>query len=275
MPHQPAAPVEADALRPLAQSISHARIPATLKLLLLALLAALSVATYARHPLRRPHMDWLLSITTDTTEDPDSAWDPYVLRRFRRPRAPNAVTRPKSPRIRHESPASRGDHAWPKLGGLWKLFFSERVRFRGMDPPLPNLGPVTLRDRGSVEVQVCVASTYGRCGYRRITVLLRAEGRHVYAKRVALIWRCEGPRLPPGWPAAGMRPGQRLVPRWHTGPASVFAQAGRSGATARSELARSAGPGVAGRHAWNWRYRASAAAGAALRRPWCAGIPLA
>ncbi|MCX7375986.1 MAG: hypothetical protein NTY94_04530 [Alphaproteobacteria bacterium] len=87
MPHQPAAPVEADALRPLAQSISHARIPATLKLLLLALLAALSVATYARHPLRRPHMDWLLSITTDTTEDPDSAWDPYVLRRFRRLRA--------------------------------------------------------------------------------------------------------------------------------------------------------------------------------------------
>ena len=87
MPHQPAAPDEADALRPLAQSISHARIPATLKLLLLALLAALSVATYARHPLRRPHTDWLLSITTDTTEDPDSTWDPSVLRRFRRLRA--------------------------------------------------------------------------------------------------------------------------------------------------------------------------------------------
>ena len=90
MPHQPAAPSEADALRPLAQSILHARIPAALKLLLLALLAALSVATYARHPLRRPHTDWLLSITTDTTdttEDPDSTWDPYVLRRFRRLRA--------------------------------------------------------------------------------------------------------------------------------------------------------------------------------------------
>ncbi len=87
MPHQPAALDEADALRPLAQSISHAQIPAALKLLLLALLAALSVATYARHPLRRPHQDWLLSLTTDTTEDPDSTWDPYVLRRFRRRRA--------------------------------------------------------------------------------------------------------------------------------------------------------------------------------------------
>ncbi len=87
MPHQPAAPDEADALRPLAQSISHAQIPAALKLLLLALLAALSVATFARRPLRRPHTDWLLSLTTDTTEDPDSTWDPYVLRRFRRRRA--------------------------------------------------------------------------------------------------------------------------------------------------------------------------------------------
>ena len=87
MPHQPTAPDEADALRPLAQAISHAQIPAALKLLLLALLAALSVATFARRPLRRPHQDWLLSITTDTTEDPDSTWDPYVLRRFRRLRA--------------------------------------------------------------------------------------------------------------------------------------------------------------------------------------------
>jgi hypothetical protein len=91
MPHQPAAPDEADALRPLAQSISHAQIPAALKLLLLALLAAFSVATFARHklcrPSGRPHQDWLLSITTDTTEDSDSAWDPHVLRRFRRLRA--------------------------------------------------------------------------------------------------------------------------------------------------------------------------------------------
>ena len=87
MPHQPAAPVEADALRPLARAISHARIPAMLKLLLLALLAALPGAAFARRALRQPHADWLLSLTTDTTEDPDAAWDPYVLRRFRRRRA--------------------------------------------------------------------------------------------------------------------------------------------------------------------------------------------
>ena len=84
MPHQPAAPSEADALRPLAQSILHARIPAALKLLLLALLAAFQVATVARHAMRRPHKDWLLSIT-DTTEDSD--WDPHVLRRLFRLRA--------------------------------------------------------------------------------------------------------------------------------------------------------------------------------------------
>ena len=150
MPYQPAAPDEADDLRPLAQSISHARIPATLKLLLLALLAALSVATFARHPLcrplGRPHTDWLLSCTTDTTEDPDSAWDPHVLRRFRRlrarlgwlmrcdraegmslsghrapalrptqaARAPPAPSSAHPPRIRRKNPASRGDHAWPR-----------------------------------------------------------------------------------------------------------------------------------------------------------------
>ena len=85
MPHQPAAPVQADALRPLAQSISHARIPAALKLLLLALLAALSGAAFARRAVRRPHKDWLLSITTDATEEQD--WDPYVLRRVLRLRA--------------------------------------------------------------------------------------------------------------------------------------------------------------------------------------------
>ena len=87
MPNQPAAPSEADALRPWAQSILHARIPAALKLLLLALLSALAMAHAPRHALRRPHKDWLLSLTTATTEDDGSAWDPYVLRRFLRRRA--------------------------------------------------------------------------------------------------------------------------------------------------------------------------------------------
>jgi putative transposase len=34
-----------------------------------------------------------------------------------------------------------------------------------------------------------LATHYGRYGYRRITVLLRAEGWHVNAKRVQRIWR--------------------------------------------------------------------------------------
>ena len=87
MPNQPAAPSEADALRPWAQAILRARIPAALKLLLLALLSALAMAHAPRDALRRPHKDWLLSLTADTTEDEDSAWDPYVLRRFLRLRA--------------------------------------------------------------------------------------------------------------------------------------------------------------------------------------------
>ena len=79
------APSDADAPRPWARAILHARIPLALKLLLLALLAALSAAATARHSQRRPHKDWLLSITTDTSEDSD--WDPYVLRRMFRLRA--------------------------------------------------------------------------------------------------------------------------------------------------------------------------------------------
>jgi hypothetical protein len=85
MTHQPAAPSQADAPRPWARAILHARIPLPLKLLLLALLAAFSVAASARQSLRRPQKDWLVSLTTDTTEDQD--WDPYVLRRFLRRRA--------------------------------------------------------------------------------------------------------------------------------------------------------------------------------------------
>ena len=87
MQHQAAAPSEADAPRHWARAILHAQIPAALKLLLLALLAAFSAAAATRRTLRRPHKDWLLSITTDPSEDPDSDWDPYILRRVFRLRA--------------------------------------------------------------------------------------------------------------------------------------------------------------------------------------------
>ena len=87
MPNQPAAPVEADAPRLLAWVVTHARIPAALKLLLLALLAAISVADLTRRTLRRPRKDWYLSPELAAAEHPDSLWDDRALRRIRRQRA--------------------------------------------------------------------------------------------------------------------------------------------------------------------------------------------
>ena len=86
MPHQATAPAEAeaDALRPLAQAITHAQIPAALKLLLLALLKALS----GRGTARRVQGDWYYpSHQQDTSEDSDSYWHPRALRAVRRHRA--------------------------------------------------------------------------------------------------------------------------------------------------------------------------------------------
>jgi hypothetical protein len=87
MTHQPAAPSEADAPRPWARAILHAQIPALLKLLLLALLAALSKAEApcrTRHLLRK---DWLFSTNTDFAEDLDSAQEAHALRRVLQLRA--------------------------------------------------------------------------------------------------------------------------------------------------------------------------------------------
>ncbi len=87
MPHQPAAPVEADALRHLAQATTHARIPAALKLLLLALLAAFSLADRAGRTLRRPRKDWYPSPAFEADENSQSVWDARALRQIRRIRA--------------------------------------------------------------------------------------------------------------------------------------------------------------------------------------------
>ena len=147
MPIHPAAPVEADALRPLARAITHAQIPAALKLLLLALLAAFSVAEVTRRTLRRPRKDWYPSPELDAAEHPDSLWDDRALRKIRRQRAwigwilrcapheglslsghrapapspaqaarapPLGDSRPHSPQIRRKTPASRGDDSRPK-----------------------------------------------------------------------------------------------------------------------------------------------------------------
>lgn len=50
---------------------------------------------------------------------------------------------------------------------------------------------------------VALASTYGRYGYRRITVLLRRDGWHVNHKRVVRIWRREGICVPMKQPKRG------------------------------------------------------------------------
>ena len=87
MPHQAAAPVEADAPHPWVRAILHARIPAALKLLLLALLAAFPTGDATgrtRHLLRK---DWLFSTNTDFADDLDSAQHPSVLRRILQLRA--------------------------------------------------------------------------------------------------------------------------------------------------------------------------------------------
>ena len=48
-----------------------------------------------------------------------------------------------------------------------------------------------------------LARTYGRYGYRRITVLLRREGWQVNHKRVERIWRQEGLKVPQKQPKRG------------------------------------------------------------------------
>ena len=60
MTPSPTAPSEADAPRPWARAILHAQIPVALKLLLLALLAALSKAQAPRQLLRVPRTDWFI-----------------------------------------------------------------------------------------------------------------------------------------------------------------------------------------------------------------------
>jgi hypothetical protein len=87
MPNQHAGSSEADAPGPWARAILRAQIPAVLKLLLLALLAALPMAEAPRRTLRRLRQDWLFSTRTDLAEDLDSAGNPYTLRRILQLRA--------------------------------------------------------------------------------------------------------------------------------------------------------------------------------------------
>jgi hypothetical protein len=87
MPNSAAAPSEADAPRPWARAILHAQIPAALKLLLLALLGALSMAQAPRNMMRLPRKDWFLAAHTNPNEDPEPIQDWRELRALRRARA--------------------------------------------------------------------------------------------------------------------------------------------------------------------------------------------
>jgi hypothetical protein len=87
MPLHRAAPSEADAPHPWVRALLHARIPAALKLLLLALFAAFSKANPTARTLRALRQDWLFSTHADLNDDLENARNPYTLRRLLQLRA--------------------------------------------------------------------------------------------------------------------------------------------------------------------------------------------
>lgn len=64
-------------------------------------------------------------------------------------------------------------------------------------------GVVSGEEERLVARIIALATRYGRYGYRRMTVLLRAEGWRVNHKRVERIWRQEGLKVPKKQPKRG------------------------------------------------------------------------
>ena len=97
MPNPVAAPLEADALRRLAEATNRVHFPAPLLQLLLALLAfltgnkavmaQLTLATTSARTWRTPLRDWHFSPTGETIDDLAPVLHPRALRRLRRQRA--------------------------------------------------------------------------------------------------------------------------------------------------------------------------------------------
>ena len=95
MPHPVAAPLEADALRRLAEAMKRVHFPAPLLHLLLALLAVLTGTKSVANTLapvlgrarRTPQRDWQFSPTGETIDDLAPVLHPRALRRLRRQRA--------------------------------------------------------------------------------------------------------------------------------------------------------------------------------------------
>jgi len=64
--------------------------------------------------------------------------------------------------------------------------------------------PHLRSEEDNLTVQIIkLATRYGRYGYRRITALLRQEGRKVNHKRVERIWKREGLKVPKKQPKRG------------------------------------------------------------------------
>jgi hypothetical protein len=92
MPHPVATPLEADALRRLAEAMNRVHFPATLLQFLLALLAFLTgiksvLAPTSGRTWRTPLRDWQFSPTGETIDDLAPVLHPRALRRLRRQRA--------------------------------------------------------------------------------------------------------------------------------------------------------------------------------------------
>ena len=87
MANNAAAPNEADAPRPWARAILHARIPAALKLVLLALFGLFTLRRTTACTLRALRQDWLFTSHSNLADDLDHAEDPRVLRLICRLRA--------------------------------------------------------------------------------------------------------------------------------------------------------------------------------------------
>jgi putative transposase len=74
---------------------------------------------------------------------------------------------------------------------------------------------------------VTLASEYGRCGYRRITALLRDRGWHVGNDRVQRIWRREGLKVPQKQRRLRLRP-ERANHVWSYDFVSAMTHDGRT-----------------------------------------------
>ncbi len=87
-----------------------------------------------------------------------------------------------------------------------KLSVSERRACRVLDQPrsTQRYAKRAREDEAElVERVVALACQYGRYGYRRITVLVNREGRHVNPKRIERIWKAEGLKVPAKQPKRG------------------------------------------------------------------------